>query len=217
MAQLVFNFTPTCSYQMEDFIVTDNNQEAFLRITDWMTWPYNTFLLIGPRHSGKTHLATIFHHLSAATFLNETGLQNSADLFSSGTTPFILDPVHIQRNEESFLHFYNLCMEKQRKLLLTSQTHPIQWDIKLPDLSSRLMAIPYATIEQPNDTLIRGILLKRFSDLQITLSDSVLDYLMTHIERSYSALQNTVALLNDASLVEHKKVTLPLVKKVLHL
>jgi chromosomal replication initiation ATPase DnaA len=217
MAQLFFNFASTCSYQMEDFIVTDNNQEAFLRITDWMTWPYHTFLLIGPTHSGKTHLATIFHHLSSATFLNEIDLQNSDALFSSGTTPFILDPVHIQRNEESFLHFYNLCMEKQRKLLLTAQSHPIQWDMKLPDLSSRLMATPYATIEQPNDTLIRGILLKRFSDLQITLSDSVLDYLMTHIERSYSALQNTVALLNDASLIEHKKVTLPLVKKVLNL
>lgn len=216
MAQLIFNFVPSCSYQAEDFIVTNSNQEAFSWITQWISWRHHSLLLIGPRHSGKTHLATIFQTLSSAIFIQETDLQTLDHLFSSGTTPFVLDPVHFQE-EESFLHFYNLCHEKQRKVLLTAETHPTQWHIKLPDLSSRLRAIPCTTIEQPDDVLIRGILLKRFADLQITISDPVLDYLVTHIERSYSTLQNTVLRLNDASLAEHKKVTLPLVKKVLHL
>lgn len=216
MDQLVFNFTPSCSYQAEDFIITNRNQEAFSWITQWTAWSHHSLLLIGPPQSGRTHLATIFQNLSSATFLKETDLQDSEALFSSGATPFILDPLQLQE-EEPFLHFYNLCRENQRKLLLTTETHPVQWKIKLPDLSSRLMAIPCTTIKQPDDMLIRGILLKRFSDLQLTISDPVLDYLVTHIERSYSALQNTALLLNDASLAEHKKITLPLVKKVLNL
>ncbi|AIL12456.1 hypothetical protein IM40_01225 [Candidatus Paracaedimonas acanthamoebae] len=216
MAQLIFNFSPSCSYKAEDFIVTNSNQEAFSWITQWMSWPHHSLLLIGPHYSGKTHLATIFQNLSSATFIKEAELQNSEIFFSSNTTPFILDPVHLQE-EKQFLHFYNLCRERQRKLLLTAETHPTQWHIKLPDLSSRLKAIPCTTIAPPDDLLIRGILLKRFSDLQITISGSVLDYLVTHLERTYATLQNTVLLLNDTSLVEHKKVTLPLVKKALGL
>lgn len=216
MTQLVFNFTSSCSYQMEDFIVTSRNQEAFSWITHWKTWPHFSLLLLGPSYSGKTHLATIFHHLSSATFIQEEDLHHPEALFTSNPHPFILDSLHLQE-EEPFLHFYNLCQEKQRKLLLTARTHPKYWKIKLPDLSSRLMAIPCIMFEEPDDTLFRGILLKRFSDLQITISAPVLDYLVTHIERSYSALQKTVLLLNDASLTEQKKVTLPLVKKVLHL
>lgn len=216
MTQLVFNFTPSCSYQREDFIVTSRNQEAFSWITYWETWPHFSLLVSGPSHAGKTHLAAIFQYLSSATFIQADALHYPEALFTSSTSPFILDPLHLQE-EEPFLHFYNLCQEKQRKLLLTTETHPKQWKLKLPDLRSRLMAIPYITIEEPDDALMRGIFLKRFSDLQISISNPVLDYLVTHIERSYSALQNTVLLLNDASLAEHKKVTLPLVKKALNL
>lgn len=216
MTQLIFNFTPSCSYQREDFIVTPRNQDAFSWITQWMTWPHFSFLLLGPKHSGKTHLATIFHHLSSAMFIQEKDLDYPEALFSSPPHPFILDPLHLQE-EEPFLHFYNLCQENQRKLLLSAESHPKHWKIKLPDLNSRLMAIPCMTIEEPDDILLQGILLKRFSDLQITISDVVLDYLMTHMERSYSALEKTVFRLNDASLTEQKKVTLPLVKKALNL
>ncbi len=217
MAQLVFNFAASCSYLTEDFIITNSNREAFSGMTQWTTWSQNVLLLIGPQYSGKTHLATIFQTLSSAVFTLQDNLQAYEEFFHSNLAPFILDSLNFQELEEPLLHFYNLCREKQRTLLLTAETHPIQWNIKLPDLKSRLMATPSITIQPPDDALIKGILLKRFSDLQINISDNVLEYLLTHIERSYSAIQTIVSLLNEASLSEQKKVTLPLIKKVLNL
>ncbi|OJX12982.1 MAG: hypothetical protein BGO77_00745 [Caedibacter sp. 37-49] len=217
MAQLVFNFAASCSYRIEDFIVTNSNQEAFSSLMQWINWPHNILLLVGPQYSGKTHLSTIFQKLSSAVFTSRDNLQTYEDFFHSNSSPFILDSLKFQELEEPLLHFYNLCREKQRTLLLTAETHPIQWDIKLPDLKSRLVATRTITIQQPDDILIKGILLKRFSDLQISISDNVLEYLLTHIERSYSAIQNIVLLLDEASLAEQKKVTLPLIKRVLNL
>ncbi|MBN9412480.1 MAG: hypothetical protein J0H12_00940 [Candidatus Paracaedimonas acanthamoebae] len=217
MAQLTFNFTAACSYQSEDFVVTPSNQEAFSWVTQSTPWTQNTLLLIGPQYSGKTHLATIFQKLFSAVFISQKDLQIYQEDFHSHETPFILDSLDFQASEEPLLHLYNGCREKQRQLLLTAETHPAEWKIKLPDLASRLMAIPYTTIQSPDDALIRGILLKKFSDFQLSISETVLDYLLTHIERSYLGIQETVHSLNEASLAEHKKITLPLVKKILNL
>lgn len=217
MAQLTFNFTASCSYQREDFIVTPSNQDAFSWVTQSMPWTHNVLLLIGPHYSGKTHLATIFQKAFSAIFISQKDLETYQESFHAHETPFILDSLNFQSNEESLLHLYNGCREKQRYLLITAETHPTDWTIRLPDLASRLMATPYATIHAPDDALIRGILLKRFSDLQLSISETVLEYLLTHIERSYFALHNIVLLLNEASLTEQKKITLPLVKRVLNL
>src|SRR6185437_4580499 len=41
----------------ETLVVTDANRDAARLITDWRAWPGGALALIGPRGSGKTHLA----------------------------------------------------------------------------------------------------------------------------------------------------------------
>ena len=41
----------------ETLVVTDANRDAARLLTDWRLWPSGALALIGPRGSGKTHLA----------------------------------------------------------------------------------------------------------------------------------------------------------------
>ncbi len=47
------------------------------------------------------------------------------------------------------------------------------WPVKLPDLISRLKAMPVATLGLPDDDLLRGVLVKLFADRQVKVDEAV--------------------------------------------
>ena len=88
-------------------------------------------------------------------------------------------------DDRPLLHFYNATAERGGSLILTANLPPPKWQTKLADLSSRLAALPVASILPPDEILLRAVLIKLFSDRRSVVSLDVIDYLSVRIERSF--------------------------------
>ena len=198
--------------QEADFVVAAGNQEAFAWVTAWPAWPGYGLVLHGPSGCGKTHLAHIWATRSGAVFAEtasylveaQAGLLEAADQ-SAG------DPVA----EEALFHAMNAIAARRGHLLLTAATAPVLWPVRLPDLRSRLLALPSATIALPDDVTLAAVMMKLFADRQLRVSPEVVTYLVRRIERSCVAAQRIVAQLDMCALASGRALTLPFVRDVL--
>ncbi|MGB0843558.1 MAG: HdaA/DnaA family protein, partial [Alphaproteobacteria bacterium] len=78
-----------------------------------------------------------------------------------------------------------------------------------------LLAAPQVIISPPSDALITKLLAKHFSDRQVMVEAGVVSYISARIERSHQAVHDVVSLIDTQALRAKKKVSLPLVRKVL--
>jgi chromosomal replication initiation ATPase DnaA len=177
----------------DDFCVSASNSDAFHWLATPSAWPMPRSVLIGPKASGKTHLAAVFAAEHAATIIDD------ADEIADG---------------ESLFHAWNAATFAA-PLLLTATRLPRAWAHRLPDLASRLAATPLVRIDDPDDALLAAVLEKRFADRGLRVPAEVVAYLVTRIERSFSAVAVAVAALDTMSLAERRDITVPLAREVL--
>jgi len=60
--------------------------------------------------------------------------------------------------------------------------------------------MPTATMQAPDDAMLRGVMVKLAADRQLVLPESVVGYLSTHIERSFAAARAAVIALDKEAL-----------------
>ena len=72
-----------------------------------------------------------------------------------------------------------------------------------------------ATIEPPDDALLRALLVKLFIDRQLVVDTAVIDALALRMERSFAAARQVVDRLDRVALERGRRVTRPLVQEVL--
>ena len=122
---------------------------------------------------------------------------------------------NIERIENHYflLHIINVVKEKNFKVLLTSRLPIKELNIRLQDLESRLLAYSHSKILLPTDDVLRGIIIKISKDKGLLLSDTVINYILTHVERSYSIINSFINELDKSSLMRKKKITIPFIKK----
>ena len=128
---------------------------------------------------------------------------------------FILDKADCIQEEEKLFHLYNHIMFSQGGLLLLAHTPPSRWDINLPDLKSRLNALPALKINTPDEDLLFHVIQKLFKDEQVTVESSTIHFLLKHIERSFDAAHFWVEALNRMALSEKRRITIPFVREAL--
>ncbi len=213
MTQASLPFCITPSYRAEDFIISGCNEEAYHWLMQWPDWSANAFYLYGDAGSGKTHLAHVWREKSRARFLPEDELQSYIE--GHETTPIILELSDISGNEERLFHLLNKTRQENTPLLLTYVLPPAQGGFRLPDVVSRLNALPSARLGQPDDTLMTVILTKLFADRQILVTDEIIQYLVKRLERSFSAVSHAVARLDEEALRQKQRMSISLVKKTL--
>ena len=85
----------------------------------------------------------------------------------------------------------------------------------LPDLASRLKAIAAIALKSPDDSLMRGLLLKLFGDRQLKIERRVVDYLLPRIERDYANMVALVGRIDRQALAEKRAITVPMVAEIL--
>ena len=125
----------------------------------------------------------------------------------------IIENIEKIKNHNFFLHVINVVKEKNYKVLLTSRLPIEKLDIKLEDLKSRLLAYSHSKILLPTDDVLRGIITKISRDKGLLLSDNVINYILSHVERSYSIINIFINELDQLSLIRKKKITIPFIKK----
>ena len=98
---------------------------------------------------------------------------------------------------------------------MTGETAPAELAIKLPDLSSRLLAIPAIRIGNPDDAFIKALLVKLFMDRQLSISEEAIEYAIKNMERSFKGAGDLVAAADKLSLARHRAITVPLLREIL--
>lgn len=187
------------SYARDDFLPGPGNTAALTLIESWPDWPANVVALIGPEGSGKSHLASIWANASGARTMSGRALGES-DLLASLATGALVVEETVAADERSLFHLINLAREEESFLLFTARTAPTSWPVAIPDLASRLRALPVVTLQAPDDAMLRGVIIKVAADRQLSLDDSVVRYLLSHVERSFAAARAAVIALDNEAL-----------------
>jgi hypothetical protein len=177
----------------EDFLLSEANRAAFDHLKRWSVWPVMATLLTGPRKSGRSLLGRIF--------VRKTG----GRLFDNAE----------DHDEEALFHAWNQAQQVRRPLLIIADRPAPAWDVKLPDLRSRLTATPHVEVGEPDDALVSALIMKLLGDRGIAVPPELPAFLLPRIERSYVAVQQVVDALDRAALSHHRRITVAMSKRAL--
>lgn len=215
--QLVMPFARATSYEPADFIRGAGNEDALALVERWPDWPYSMVLLHGPKGCGKTHLAHVFAARARATFIAPERLGTAtADQLLVGNHAWVLDGIEAVKDSAALAQLINHARARGDYVLMTARAAAPELTITLPDLRSRLLALPSISLGAPDDALLMGLLAKQFADRQLRITPEVLAVAVLHIERSYEAAQAFVRTLDMRSLAKGKAVTTALVREVIN-
>jgi chromosomal replication initiation ATPase DnaA len=214
--QLPLDLSHRSALGAEDFLVSRSNAPAVELIDRWPDWPHPAALVVGPRGSGKTHLAHVWRQRAAAALTTAAALTDDRlETLAGGPALVVEDLDRGIAEERTLFHLLNIARERRLSVLLTSAAPPGELDVSLPDLRSRLRALPLAAIEAPDDALLGAVLVKLFADRQIAVEPPVVEYLLARMERSMAAAGRIVAAADRLALAMQRKVTRALVAEVL--
>ncbi len=214
--QLVFELPHRSALEAEDFFVSQSNEAAVQLVDQWPEWPHWAAVVVGPAGSGKSHLANVWRHRSNAMTVAGSGL--TEDIVNSFETHRALCVEDLDRGiaqQTVLFHLLNMAREQKLSILLTTREAPGQMDISLPDLRSRLRALPMVEIAPPDEGLLKAVLVKLFADRQLTVEPHLIDYITVRMERSMDGAARVVAEIDRLSLAMRRRVTRNVVQTAL--
>ncbi|WEX07592.1 DnaA regulatory inactivator HdaA [Chelativorans sp. AA-79] len=199
----------------DDLVVAPANEHAVALVENWPDWPAPVVVLAGPEGSGKTHLADIWCGHSGAYPASATGIDAEA-IAAAEHGPVLIDDADSPLLDETGLfHLVNTIRGADTHLLLTARHLPSAWGVKLPDLLSRLRAAAAVEIREPDEMLLAGVIVKLFSDRQVTVEPHVVQFILRRMERSLSAARRVVETLDRVALERKTRISRALAAEVL--
>lgn len=206
--QLVLELPHLSALGAEDFLVSRSNSAAVELIDAWPGWSHWAAIVEGPAGSGKSHLANVWRLRSGAASAEARSFSDADVAAFTAAGALLVEDLHRGTGDErAMFHALNLAREHKLTILLTSQAAAGDLEIALPDLRSRLRALPRVAILPPDDGLLQAVLVKLFADRQLDVDPSVINYLCRHMERSFAAANRTVAEIDRLALAMRRKVT----------
>jgi chromosomal replication initiation ATPase DnaA len=204
--QLALEWPHRPALAREDFLVAPANEAAVAWLDSWPDWPSHGLVVHGPEGSGKTHLVQAWRVRSGAAPLSE-------DL--PGDAWVLDDADRAAPAETAFFHLLNRVAERRGHLLIASRTPPARWTIRLPDLASRLKALPAVALGAPDEALVEAVLVKHFADRQLRVAPETVRYIAPRLERSLAQAAKLSEALDKAALAGARAVSIPLAREVL--
>ena len=219
--QLPLDLSHPTSFDLVDFIVSPSNRSAFDLVARWPDWPSHAAALVGPSGCGKSHLAACWLKIcSGVSFVagmaatdvppGVSVLVEDADILVEGAGGRAAED-----EATSLFHLFNWTRETGAHLMLTARSAPTLWRCDLPDLRSRLATIPVTEIGAPDDDLLRMIVTKLFSDRQLQVDPSVIDYILVRMERSFAGARRLVSAMDRRALASRRDLTRALARECL--
>ena len=213
--QLILKFPSHQAYKKEDFYVSPSNQEAYDFINSCPKWIKRTVNIFGPSGSGKSHLASILKSKISSLQIEANNLNDETFFKFKTKEVLIIENLNASVSENLLFSLWNVALQDNKYLLITS-TKPISsFKFKLRDLISRVTSSLIIGINLPSDDLISVILAKNFSDKQIKGEKKHIDYIIKRIDRSYEKISQFILTLDKYSLKKGSPFGLKLIKEVL--
>jgi chromosomal replication initiation ATPase DnaA len=213
--QLLLDLPSEPRFLAEDFIVGPSNEQAYAMIEAWPNWPGEALLLVGPRGSGKTHLGAIWAKRAHAWTVRRGELDAGSVHRLMTPQALLIEDADEKGDEVSLFHLVNAAKLRRSHLLLTAVSEPSQWGLSTPDLLSRLRLSPAIHIEEPDESLMRMVIVKLFVDRQLVVDAGVIEAILTRAERSFAGARAAVEALDQHSLATKRRITGALAREVL--
>jgi chromosomal replication initiation ATPase DnaA len=214
--QLALALEHSESFAREDFLSGACNAAVLALIEAWPHWPGNIVVLTGPEGCGKSHLAAIWATIAGARTIAARVLDRLTVPSALATGALVIEDLVPQDfDERALFHLLNLAREEDAFVLMSARTAPAGWTFAIPDLASRVKAIPQVALSAPDDVLLRAVLVKSFTDRQIAVDESLIVYLSRRIERSFAAVRAIVARLDEEAMRRKRPLTRALAVEVL--
>ncbi len=175
------------------YLVTDCNLQTHQQLEQWGRWPNGTAILIGSHGAGKQAMAR--------KFASQSGGRYVAD-------------AHSVADDELF-HLWNQSQSDKQPLLLMSNRDVPLWEVRLPDLKSRLAASILIEIGSPDEEMIIGLFQKYFTLRGLSISEDALSYLGKRMERSYQNVQLLAQKMNVLAIERKRPITRAIAKAAL--
>jgi chromosomal replication initiation ATPase DnaA len=205
--QLALDLPHAESFRREDFLADPSNEAALALVDSWPQWPHRVAAVIGPPGSGKSHLAAIWADRTGARIADAASLTREEVPRALATTALVIEDFAADRiDEPAIFHVLNLVREDDAYVLITAARRTALDGTMLPDLASRLRAVPSVALAPPSDALMKAVLVKLFADRQLLVDDETLAYLGARIERSLAAARGIAAALDRAALSGGRRV-----------
>jgi chromosomal replication initiation ATPase DnaA len=213
--QLRLELGRSTPFRRADFIACPENAEALRALDAWPNWHGGCLTLVGPAGSGKSHLAQAWAAGANAAVVKAADALSPLDLERMAGQPVLMEDADQGAGDELLFHLINMAGQPGGGLLLTARLAPSAWPTALPDLRSRLNALPVAELPPPDDAILEATLSKFFRERNIKPADDLIPYLLRRIERSISRAQEIVMLLDETADAEHRPISRALARQIL--
>lgn len=163
------------------------------------------------------HYAEGLGHQSVYLPLNELVQYGPSVLDGMDQLPLVaLDHIEVVAGnpewEEALFHLFNRIRDKQSHLIMAANAAPMHLGIQLPDLASRLgWGVVYQLQELDDNEKILALLL-RARRRGLNMSDDVARFILSRGPRDMQGVCDLLDDLDQASLAEQRKLTIPFVK-----
>ncbi|GBQ37598.1 chromosomal replication initiator DnaA [Gluconacetobacter azotocaptans] len=219
--QLVLPFAHARRFTRADFVAAPSNGTARAWLLGETGWPEHRLALWGAAGTGKTHLLEIWAHERGAVLLAGRDVCEATvgRLFGGDIQPPVravaVDDADRYADRRAMLHLLNGAREHAVPVALAARLSPARWGVELPDLASRLRATMAVEVRQPEDSLLRILLLRHLAERQIVVSQPVTDWLLRRLPRTASSVREAAIRLDHAGLVSGRGVTRAIAMTVL--
>jgi chromosomal replication initiation ATPase DnaA len=200
----------------DKLVVAEANRDAAKLLTDWRAWPGGALALTGPQGSGKTHLALAWAlEVGARQVSALANAEDAAAILREAGGRILIDDADRDRDETMFWRVLDLARAEGGAVLLVGATAPSSWAVSLPDLRSRLAALPVARLGEPDEALMDVVLRRICREQFIQLSDDAAKYLVRRLPRTFAAARQWAAALDAGLARGAKPVTTAAAKRAL--
>jgi chromosomal replication initiator protein len=238
--QYILHFPTRPEYRFSNFIVSNGSRFAYACARDICSGdpvPYSSLYLSGASGLGKTHLLmSIGNHLAEtdskakALYVHCRDLIESLDRGDSGLPGnlgtsgseidfLLLDDIdQITAHptaQETLYRIYNQTLEQGGKMVFAGRTPADQLEKTESFLTSRFKWGMTAGLSPMDDEATSKLIQKLAEDLSLDIPDKIITWLLNRIPRDFQSVKSAVSRINEESLRQKHKVTLPLVKNAL--
>ncbi|MEC9077103.1 MAG: hypothetical protein VX907_04125 [Pseudomonadota bacterium] len=217
--QEILKLERPAGYSLECWVETKQHQMIISHVDDSLHGRSDELWMYGAPGVGKTHLGLVIAEQFRFEYYDcgEINPETVPELFEhlDVQSGVILDRVdRWLDNSASESALFSWWKRKENGLVLVSETSPrADGFITLPDLASRAHAAMILPLDGLDDEGIRRLFQCQLQRLGIELAPEVIRFLSPRLPRNPAKLMDLLAVMDQESLRDQRKITVPWLKQ----